>query len=105
MHFGCLVPDACIGMSGCIVEEMVDAETEVVPGAGRDGGGDGADGVLHGGVVDGASIVVEETSKFLAEFDLGRCELTNGAGAFGELLFLSVCGGSVWVRGVLGFCW
>ncbi len=53
---------------------MVDAVGDVFPGACRDGGCYGADGCLHG-VVDGACIVVENASEFLAIFDLCRREV------------------------------
>ena len=97
MHFRGFVLDASIGMSGGIIEELADAEDDVFPRAGGDGGSNGADGGLHG-AVNGASIVVEVAGEFLTEFDLSGSELTSGAGGFGVLLFLAVygCGIGVW---------
>jgi hypothetical protein len=57
-----------------VVEEMVDAVGDVFLCACRDGGCNGADGCFHG-VVNGACIVVENASEFLAVFDLCRPEM------------------------------
>ena len=57
---------------------------------------------MHG-VVDGTGIVVEDAGEFLAEFNLGRSELTSGTGWFGVLLFLAVDGGGVRVWRMLRF--
>ena len=100
VHFRGFVLDASVGMSGGIIEELVDAEDDVFPRAGGDGGSNGADGGLHG-VVNGASIVVEDAGEFLTVFDLSGSEFTSGASWFGILLFLAVYGGGIRVRRVL----
>ena len=89
MHFGGFVLDASIGVSGSIIEKLVDAEFDVFPRTGGDGRSNGANRGLHG-VVDGASVVIEDAGKFLTVFDLSGRELTGGAGRFGKLLFLAV---------------
>jgi hypothetical protein len=96
VHFRGFVLDACIGMSSGIIKKLVDAETDIFPGASGDGRGDGADSGLHG-VVNGTGIVVEDAGEFLTEFDLSRSELASGAGRFGVLLFLAVDRGGVGV--------
>ncbi len=96
MHVRGIVSDASAGMSGGVIEKLVDSEDDVLPRAGGDGGCDRADGSLHG-VVDGACIIVEDAGKFLAEFDLSGSELASGAGRFGVLLFLAVDRGGVGV--------
>jgi hypothetical protein len=102
VHFRSFVLDAGVGMGGGIVKKMVDPESNVGPGAGGDGRGNGADGGLYG-VVDGSGIVIEEPGEFLTAFELSWCELTNIVGAFCKLLFLSVGWGCIGVRGVLLF--
>ena len=102
VHLRSIVLDAGIGMGGGIVKKMVDPESNVGPGAGGDGGGNGADGGLHV-VVDGLGVAIEKAGEFLTEFELSWCELTNIAGVFCKLLFLSVGWGSIGVRGVLWF--
>ncbi len=77
MHFGGFVLDASIGVSGSIIEKLVDAEFDVFPRTGGDGRSNGADRGLHG-VVDGASVVIEDAGKFLTVFDLSGSELTGG---------------------------
>ena len=100
MHVGGIVSDASVGMSGGVIEKLVDAEDDVLPRADGDGGGDRADGSLHG-VVDGACIIVEDAGKSLAEFDLSGSELASGASRFGVLLFLAIDGSGVRMRRVL----
>ena len=104
MHLGGLVLDASIRMRGSVVKELVDAKSNVGPGAGGDGGGYGADGSLHG-VVYGSSIVVEDAREFLAKFELCLGKLTSGTGMFRKLLCFAVGRGSVRVRRVLRFFW
>ena len=93
-------------MGGGVIKELVDAEEDVGPRAGGDGGSDGADGGLHG-VVDGAGIIIEEAGEFLAEFDLDRGELANVASVLRKLLCLAISWDGVGVWRVLGFlgCW
>ena len=92
MHLTGGVLDFGVWMRCGVVEEMVDVEGDVVPGAGGDGGCDGDDCGLHG-VVDGSCIVVENSGEFLTVFGLCRSELMGG-NWFCELLFLAVdwCG-------------
>ena len=97
MHVGGIVSDASVGISGGVIEKLVDSEDDVLPRAGGDGGCDRADGSLHG-VVDGACIIVEDAGKFLAEVDLSGSELASGADRFGVLLLLAVDGSGVRMR-------
>ena len=67
VHLGGLVLNAGIRMSGGIIKELVDAKGEILPGAGGDGRGDGADCSLYR-IVDCTGIVVEDASELLTVF-------------------------------------
>jgi len=104
VHLGGLVLDAGIGMRCGVIKELVDAKGEIGPRAGGDGRGYGADCSLHG-IIDCTGIIIEYASELLTVLELCCGELTFVACMFGELLFLSVCRGSIGVWRVLWFCW
>ena len=104
VHLGGFVLNVGIGMGGGVIKELVNTEGEIFPGAGGNGGGDGADCCLHS-IVYCTGVVVEDACELLTVFELCWCELTFVACVLCKLLFLSICRGSVGVRGVLWFLW
>ena len=88
MHLAGGVADFSVRVSGGVVQKMIDTEGDVVPVAGGNRGGNGADGGLHC-IVNGSGIVVENAHEFLTVFCLCWSELT-GAKGLGILLCLAI---------------
>ncbi len=100
MHLTGSVAELGVWMGCSIIEEVVDAEGDVFPGAGRYGRRDGTDGCLHR-VVDGSCIVIEYAGEFFAVFGLCSSELAGGEWS-GQLLLVTIDGCSIGMRGMLG---
>ena len=65
VHFGCIMSDFCIGVSGSVIKELGNTELDVFPRTGGDSGGYGVDWLFHGAIY-GLAVVIKEAAEGLA---------------------------------------
>ena len=66
-----MVSNFGIGVSDYIIDKFTDPKFEIIPWAGENGGGNDADGILHG-VVDVSNIIIENNKELLTVLELSR---------------------------------
>ena len=99
MHVALFVGNYGIGMSCCIVEEMLNARLELMPLCCRECCGHRADRMKHGGIED-TGIEKKNSEYLLAVFNLGWIEVAF-LHDFGPLDFSSIVWGGTGLWGML----